>query len=365
MRRWLPWAAGAVWLACCLVSRGGLLHGGHYGDVSYYGSYARQMADGRWPYRDFFDEYPPLAQPLFLLIHALPGSFTSAFRWTMALCGLALVVLLARRTPYALVAAIAPLLVGPIMLNTYDLFPALLLLLALVVWPRERIAMVLLALAVAAKVYPLVALPILLLESRRVRAALGWFAGTLLLVHLPFLLIGPGGLRFSYWVQLKRGLEVESSGAAVLLVLDRLGLYHATLRDQPPGSKNVVGATAQVVGTVSTLLVIAAVLFAIHRRYPHLLGTAAAVCGFVAFDKVFSPQYVTWLVGLVPVAGTVASALLLAILALTHVVFDRFHAPGSGGEHYRAALTWWVVARDALVVVLYVWLVRSRRASQT
>ena len=363
MRRWFPALAGCLWLLCCVVSKGGLLHGGHYGDVSYYGNYARRMADGQWPYRDFFDEYPPLAQPLFLVIHALPGSFTTAFRWTMALCGLALVVVLARRTRYALVAAVAPLLAGPIMLNTFDLFPALLLLLALVAWPRERVAMVLLALAVAAKLYPVVALPILLLESRRVRTALAWFGGTLLLVHLPFILVGPGGLRFSYWVQLKRGLEVESTGAAVLLFLDRIGVYDATLHDQPPGSKNIVGTTAQVVGTVSTLVVVAAVLFAIRRRYPPLLGTAAAVCGFVAFNKVFSPQYVTWLVGIVPIAGAAASVLLVAILALTHVVFDRFHAPSSA--HYEASLTWWVVARDALVVALYVLLVRRRRASQT
>ena len=54
--------------------------------------------------------------------------------------------------------------------------------------------------------------------------------------------MGPGGLRFSYWVQLRRGLEVESLGGAVLLVADRLGVYHATLRDEPPGSKNVVGS---------------------------------------------------------------------------------------------------------------------------
>jgi hypothetical protein len=55
--------------------------------------------------------------------------------------------------------------------------------------------------------------------------------------------------------------------------------------------------------------------------------------------------------------------LLLGILGLTRVVFDRFHAPGGpAGEHYKAALAWWVVARDALVVVLYVWIVlRLRR----
>jgi hypothetical protein len=42
------------------------------------------------------------------------------------------------------------------------------------------------------------------------------------------------------------------------------------------------------------------------------------------------------------------------VLGLTHVVFDRFHAPGGpSGEAYKHALAWWVLARDLLVVALY------------
>jgi hypothetical protein len=340
--------AAAAWLVCCALTRGGLFDDGRpYGDVAYYGGYAAKMAGGQWPYRDFFDEYPPLAQPLFLVIRWLPGSYETAFRWTMALLGAAIVLLLVRRVPAALVLAFAPLLAGPILLNTYDLVPALLLLVALLV-RSERTAMIVLALAVAAKVYPLVALPLLLVDARRLRSALAWFCGTLLLVHLPFLLLGPGGVRFSYWVQLKRGLEVESTGASLLLLLDKLGLYDAVLRDEPPGSKNIVGSTAQAVATITSLVAIAAVLLALRRR-----SVAAAVCGFVAFNKVFSPQYVAWLLAIVPTAGAVACAVLAAVLVLTHVVFDRFHA----GDD----LTWWVLPRDALVVALYVWLLRRAR----
>jgi hypothetical protein len=342
--------AAAGWLVCCALTRGGLFDDRHYGDVAYYGGYAAKMAGGQWPYRDFFDEYPPLAQPLFLLIRWLPGSYETAFRWTMALLGAAIVLLLVRRVPAALVLAFAPLLAGPILLNTYDLFPALLLLVALLA-RSERTAMIVLALAVAAKVYPVVALPLLLLDAQRVRRALAWFCGTLLLVHVPFLLLGPGGVRFSYWVQLKRGLEVESTAASLLLVLDKLGLYDAVLRDEPPGSKNVVGTMADALATVTSLVAIAAVLLALRRR-----SVAAAVVGFVAFNKVFSPQYVAWLLAIVPSAGAAACALLAGILLLTHVVFDRFHA----GED----LTWWVLPRDGLVVLLYVWLLRRARPAR-
>ena len=384
-------AFGAVvFLGCCLLVRGGPLDSAPYGDVHLYATYGANMASGRWPYGDFFDEYPPFAQPLFLFVHLLPGGYAHAFRWTMALCGAAAVVLLVaalasigasrRRLVIAAVAAgVAPILVGPIFLNAYDLWPALLTAAALLafVQRRERTTYLLLGLAVAAKVYPIVLLPLALIETWDrggrvlVRRAALWFAGTLLVVHLPFAIVGPGGLRYSYWIQLKRGLEVESLGGAVLLVLDRLGVHHVELRAQPPGSTNVAGGLAQAIATLSSLVALAACLLVawlyLRRRREPLVAAAAAVLGFVAFGKVFSPQYVDWLVPLVPAAGAAASALLLGSLALTHVVFDRFHAPGGpGGEHYKAALAWWIVARDLVVLALYALLVlRLRRRPAT
>jgi uncharacterized membrane protein len=379
-RRWPAGAAAAgavIFLCCCLLVRGGPLDSAPYGDVHLYATYGAKMASGLWPYGDFFNEYPPLAQPLFLFVHLLPGGYEHAFRWTMALCGAVAVVLLVaalasigvsrRRLAVAAVAAgVAPIFVGPIFLNAYDLWPALLTAAALLafVQRRERTTYVLLGLAVAAKVYPIVLLPLALIETWEhggrdmVRRAALWFSGVLLVAHLPFAIVGAGGLRFSYWVQLKRGLEVESLGGAVLLALDRLGLHHAHLGAEPPGSTNVVGGLADAVATLSSLVALAAVLLVawlyLRRRGEPLVAAAAAVVGFVAFGKVFSPQYVDWLVPLVPVAGAVVSAVLLSALALTHVVFDRFHAPGGpAGEHYRAALTWWVVARDLAVVALY------------
>ena len=387
------WAAltgglGAVLFLCsCLLVRGGLLGSTPYGDVHLYATYGANMAAGQWPYGDFFDEYPPLAQPLFVIVHYLPGSYAHAFRWTMALFGAAAIVLLIaamasigasrRRLLIAAVASgIAPLFVGPIFLNAYDLWPALLTAGALLafVQRRERTTYVLLALAVAAKVYPIVLLPLALIETWDrggrvlVRRAAVWFVGTLFVVHLPFAIVGPGGLRFSYWVQLKRGLEVESTGAAVLLVLDRLGVHHVELRSEPPGSTNVAGGLAHAVGTLSFLFALAACLFVawlyLRRRTEPLVAAAAAVVGFVAFGKVFSPQYVDWLVPLVPAAGAAASALLLGSLALTHVVFDRFHDPGGpGGEHYKAALAWWIIGRDLVVLALYALLVFLLRRS--
>ncbi len=383
MRRIALFGAG-LFLVSAAVGPGGLFDRARYGDVAYYGHYAHEMTSGLWPYRDFFDEYPVLAQPLFLLIRVLPGPFPTTFKWVMALCGAAAVVLMvaAMRTPSprmlaaAVVAGLSPLLAGPVFLNTYDLFPAALTIGAVLALlrGRERTTYLLLALAVAAKIFPLVLLPLALVETWErggrdaLRRALLWFGATLALVHLPFAVMGPGGLRFSYWVQLRRGLEVESLGGAVLLVADRLGVYHATLRDEPPGSKNVVGSLPDAIGVISSIVVVAAVLLAIwlfaRRRRDVLAAASAAVVAFVAFGKVFSPQYTTWFVPLVPAAGIGFGALVAVVLVLTHVVFDRFHAAGAETDHYKAALTWWVAGRDVLVVALYAALVVRLRASR-
>ena len=382
-------AGVAVFVLCALFAHGGPLASGSYGDVYEYRLYEQHMAAGQWPYRNFFDEYPPLAQPLFLAVGALPGTYAHGFRWTMVVFGAGSLVLLvaslasagASRRRLAVAAAavgVSPLLLGQSAFNEFDFWPALLTAAALLAYVRrrERTAYVLLALAVAAKTYPIVLLPLALIETwerggrELAKRSLLWFVGALAIVHLPFAIMGPGGLRYSYWVQLKRGLEVESLGGGAFLLLDRLGLHRATLQPAPPGQTEVAGGVAHAVATLTTLVSLLAVLLVawLYRRSRRdlLLASAAAVVGFVAFAKSFSPQYVDWLVPLVPAAGALPSGVLLGVLALTHVDLDRFiHASGGmTSEHYKAALTWWVVSRDLLVVALYALLVaRLRRRS--
>jgi hypothetical protein len=377
---WSAAAFGALlFLGCCLAAPGGLLDHAPYGDVHLYAHYARRMFDGQWPYRDFFDEYPPLAQPLFLVAKLLPGTFAPAFKWTVAVCGAAAVVLVVatvsesrtRMWTAAVAGGVAPLCVGKIFLNAYDLWPALLAAAALLALVRGRDALgfVLLALAVAAKVYPVAALPVALVWAWR-RGSLGrdvaCFAGVLVAVHLPSLATGPGGLRFSYWVQIKRGLQVESLGASLLLAAHRAGVYTATLHDQAPGSKNVLGPFARDVAALSSAAGIVAVL-AVAWLYLRGAGTltlcfAAAIIAFLAFDKVFSPQYVDWLVPLAPLGGPLAAALGLVAMGATQALFDHYSALYDAGWG-----VWLLLARNLVVVALFALLagriLRTRTAS--
>ncbi len=242
MKRIAAASGGALFLLSCALVRGGLFDHHRYGDVALYGHYAHEMTSGHWPYRDFYDEYPVLAQPLFAFVRILPGPFATSFKWLMAACGVAAIVLMVsmmresagRLAAAVTVAGLSPLLMGPVFLNTYDLFPALLTVAAVAAFVagRERTTLVLLALAIAAKIYPVAIAPIVLYEAwtrGALRRAVAWLAGVLVLVHLPFAVMGPGGLRFSYWLQVKRDLESESLGGGILLVLDRLGIHSVTL----------------------------------------------------------------------------------------------------------------------------------------
>ena len=106
------------------------------------------------------------------------------------------------------------------------------------------------------------------------------------------------------------------------------------MKAAPPGQTEVAGGLANAIASVTTLVSLAAVALVVwlcwrRRRGPADRRGGRASLGFVAFAKSFSPQYVDWLVPLVPAAGAIASGLFLVILGLTHVELQQFlHTPG-------------------------------------
>jgi hypothetical protein len=85
-------------------------------------------------------------------------------------------------------------------------------------------------------------------------------------------------------------------------------------------------------------------------------SSAAAVCAFVAFGKVLSPQFLIWLIPVVPLVrgrrGLWASALLLAALLLTQIWFPFRYFRLS--LDFEAGLSWVLLARDLALVALAV-----------
>ncbi len=359
----LALVGSAAFVVACLLVEQGLTDASLYSDVHVYAAYASKMVGGGVPYRDFSDEYPPLAQPVLLLARVAGASnFALAFKASMALCGVgalwcgvftlrALRASVWHAVAAACVIAASPLLVGPIFLNAYDLWPAFLVSLALLLLVRDQAlcAFAVLGAAVAAKVYPLAMLPIAVLSIDRAlrRRALLTFLGVLVVVHLPFAVLGPGGLRFSYDLQARRGLELNSLGASILLAAG-----HPHLANQPPGSLNATGGTARAFAVLSAVLVLAAIAAAAWAYYRGRLSliaaSAASVAGFVAFNKVFSAQYVDWLVPLVPLVSIGAAVGSIPAFVLTRLVFSH------RSQIANVTDVPLLLARNAFVVALFV-----------
>jgi uncharacterized membrane protein len=349
-------AAGGVFLACwALVHRWFWAHG-QLVDWPTYQDYGNAILHhGQVPYRDFAVEYPPGALPAF--VAAAPfGDYASAFAWVMAACGVALVFVVAQvRVAAAFFVALAPVLVGSLILSRFDLWPALLATAAVaaLLAERHRLGWALLGAAVAAKLWPLVIVPLALVWSVRRGRGRASLAGVIVVVaaFLPFVVLAPHGVWSSLSGQASRPLQIESLGAALFATFG----HPQSISSH--GSQNIAGH-----GTVAALFGVAQVaallvLWIAFARGPatrdrFLRYAAAAVCAFIAFGKVLSPQFLIWLVPLVPLVrgrrGALATALLTAALVLTQVWFPQRYWGYADSFHLAGV----VLARDLVLVAL-------------
>jgi Glycosyltransferase family 87 len=363
--RWVLTAAVAAvaFLVACLLAYGGLLSHSRPGDTSAYSKYGRALVqDGRIPYRDFYDEYPPGSVPVFALPAILwDEHYVLVFKLLMAACGVGLVACSAwvlsrlRLSPLRLLPIVlAPALMGPVFLNRYDPLAALLTAAALVavLLSRDRTAGALLGIGTAMKLYPAVVALVAIRHVRdRVGAAAAFVVAGAVLV-LPFFALAPGGVGYSLWTQAKRHLQLETLGSSLLLALDKAHVYDAHWIAGNPGSIDLGGTLPDAVGVLSTLVSLGLLALVVvtywlgpdgERRL--VTAWAAALVAFTVFGKVLSPQYLTWILPFVPLAagrrGLYASGTLLAALALTQ--------PYSyGGELLEFDWTVWVLLFSAL-----------------
>jgi hypothetical protein len=386
-------AGSAVALGLVLLTISwGLLHVGFWDrnpiiDTPVYQGYGDKILDGQAPYRDFDVEYPPAALPVFVLpALADEEDYGLAFELLMWVCAAAIIVLLATTLSAAgasaarlygatAFAGIAPLLLGSVILTRFDLWPAALVagVLAALVAGRDRLGLGLLGLATMAKLYPAILLPLALVWVARRRGrreallCLVVFLAVAAAIALPFAVLSPSGLWHSLTTQLGRPLQIESLGAALLLGAKQLGLYDPTVVSSH-GSQNLEGTLPDALASIETALGVLALLvvwiaFARGRmdRDRLLTASAAAVVAFIAFGKVLSPQFLIWLVALVPlVAATVGVAacwLLAAALVITQIWFPYRYWDVVALQ----PVGWLVLLRDLLLVALLALLVAAIR----
>ena len=356
-----------------------------FGDARYYESWGGWLAAHQVPYRDFNVEYPPGALPTFfapVYLRKLFGYHGRYFFWlrveilVFALLALAAMVFVlgrlgvSRRRAYAvcIAAGIAPAVLGPIAFFHFDYWPSMFAVAAVAALVARRgvLACAFAAAGAVAKVYPVLLIPLALFELWRrgrwrsvaagVGAALAVFAAAI----GPFLVVAPHGLTWALQREQVRPLEVESIGAGFFMVAHALTGAHVHIVLSGGGSHGIAGGAAKAVANALAVAA-AAALVAVYVRYLRsshttedlLVACASVVAAYIVFSKVFSPQYVLWLVPLVPLLGgrrgLRASVLLLVILGVTQI-FEPYHYVQY--FHQSAWVAYVVFFRNLLVVGL-------------
>jgi len=335
-------------------------------DTGVYQGYGLAIRQSQVPYRDFEVEYPPGSLPVFVAPTFVghPTNLNDYGTWfarLMEVCGLlCLLFVVLARPPGRGVAflAVAPLLVGSLLLTRFDLWPTALLTAALAgfVRDRHRLGWFALALAFSAKLFAVVVVPLAAVWTlrRRGRAELlrGSLVGlvTIAAVFAPFAILAPHGLWESLWGQFSRPLQIESLAASYLMTFVRPGVVisHDALAIGGHGTLAAATTVAEITSLIALWIAFARGPAETQRL---VRFAAASVCAFVVFGKVLSPQFLIWLVPLLALVrgrrGVLATALLIVALADTQFYFylPRYNAYI---DEYRYA--WLVLARNLLLL---------------
>lgn len=351
------------------------------------------------PYRDFSTEHLPV-----LFAFALPvalatddiDAFRTTFSMMMALL-LTLALVVAERIGRRLVpersGAIVPwavgfaLAAGIILVRRYDAVVSLgLCLLAWGAVTRRPVAAGLGAgLAVAAKGVPIIVVPAVLvfwLADRRPRHAVVALSAAGLLglaFAIPAVVAAGASVLDLVRYHAGRPLQVESTWGAILVASRAFDPASAVL-DMTFSSLNVAATwdtALRIAAVVLPFAWLAAVcgwlwtmLGRTHDDRARGLALVAAMCvtmvGWMVFGKVFSPQYLTWIVPLAIVASVAAGRgacwHLLVVLATSQAIFPFLFAIGAAD----AGRPWFgvvVLARNALLLAWAVNLLRQRGAA--
>jgi hypothetical protein len=283
--------------------------GGQYafGDVTVYDWWAGNMVAGFMPINDPMWQYPPLAAPLFYLGYQIGAPYIG-FVTLATLADFAIWFLLARSskstTQGLWIWTCAPLLIGPIFLGRFDVFPTLLVVAGLLLSTRSKLTGFLAALGLLLKVWP-----VLLLASLRrtqLRDAFASFVPTVVISSAIATFLWPGAWGFLI-SQRDRGLQIESVAALPYVLLNTTELdfemasqYGAIEFVAAPGAfwaKLFLSLAGLVLLTQLAIWRFTGRLDDAPAAQVLLTVVLIAICS----SRVLSPQYLIWVIGILAV----------------------------------------------------------------
>lgn len=313
-------------------------------------------------------EYPPLTLGIFSLALVAPLLYYQvAFAITMALVALLIYWLLLRFGPRGAALACAFYLVlgaWSTAEGRFDLVPAGLTLLCLIAAEHRRwtLAYIALACGFLLKIYPLLLLPALFMAEQIAYGRFHKPARSLTLKTLPgeiwqtlrginrwrwqnallfgSLILGISGIfallnfqgavvsQLSYFA--KRPVQIEASGSSVLWLATLFG--HPASVVYTFGSVNIISDLGEQVALASEVFFILGYALTILWQWRSKLDLVQAFIAlllvFIVTGKVFSPQYLIWLIPLLAYQGAFSRLWLVlwsSISILTTAIYPYFY----------------------------------------
>jgi Glycosyltransferase family 87 len=354
-------------------------------DLAIYFKYSTNLLKGQLPYLDFNLEYPPLALLAFVLprIATLGRSYylylvlfmieNVVLSTANALLLLRLMDVLNysqhRKTLALLFYALFALIISPVLLWRYDLFPTLFTVLALlaVISNYPALAGIVLGLGIAAKLYPV--FTAYYFANKAYRSLLNLWVGTVsavALIFIPFFITTQGKV-FSFLTYHKeRGLQIESLPAAFISLAHNWGLIEITTINSY-GSRNIVSPLDDTVLkllpwllilTYGVMLIACLYRFREDRFQSDLVKfnslvayTLMPLLLFIINNKVFSTQYIVWLIPFAALLKPRQAGLMLAICITTFIFMSYPKFP-----HLDYGKILWLNLRNTLILGFTVWI---------
>ncbi|GHO42879.1 hypothetical protein [Ktedonospora formicarum] len=346
------------------------------------------------PFRMLPLEYPSLTIiPFSLALLAPLPYYQLVFAFLMSLMAFCIYWLLLRYGPYqSALTYTFYLLIGAVATTQvrFDILPAALTLIALIAAERKHWTSAYLALALGTllKLYPLLLLPALFIAEQRslgrfyqpprhidmralphalwstLREVRHWswrncllcFASILGVTGLFALLNFDGAVLSQLEYFFKRPLQVESVGGSLLWLASHVGYPITTSYDF--GSININSALGDMTSKLSTLGLVAGYSYALYLQWRGRLTLGQCFIAlhlvFIATGKVFSPQYLIWLLPLLAYVYSTEGIWLLtwgAISLLTTFIYAYFYSHSPDLTHVPGFFEW-VTVRNTLFVLL-------------
>ena len=349
-----------------------------HGDITGYHRYAQAFWLGSPPLRSLPAEYPLLSLVPFTLTLLPPlPDFVSVF--AMWMLGLFVAGYLAiRRHESARAAEVCGVYLAlgcfATVLGRFDLVPAAATVVAY--WAaRERrftLAYAMLAVGAGLKLYPALLVPIVVLEQYRaldlhplrvapprpVVRGVALVGGVIVATFGIAAVLEPGGWLGPFVYNASRPLQVESVSASLLWFSGAFGLHVAP--DHSFHSYNLVGSAARELSLLADVGLAGGCVWVYWRQLNGRMafGRALTVCllVIVCTDRVFSPQYLMWVVPMVALTERDYDGLWLGICALTTLIFPyAYDWAGLHGSGTPASYPWFfpglIAVRNALLVI--------------